>query len=101
MHSHGVQWAIMYVLRTGAHRENEVWTLVYLNEGEVSFKLFENADLVRILANSLSIFFSFHTQYSFTAVDRVVQRSLPKSFVNLYRDTAYVELTNSYGLFRR
>ncbi|XP_020620647.1 lipase maturation factor 2-like isoform X6 [Orbicella faveolata] len=38
--------------------------------------------------------------YSFTAVDRVVQRSLPKTFVNLYRDTAYLELTNAYGLFR-
>ena len=40
-------------------------------------------------------------QYSFTAVDRVVQRSLPKLFVNLYGDTAYLELTNAYGLFRR
>ncbi|KAL9955341.1 hypothetical protein ACROYT_G036649 [Oculina patagonica] len=38
--------------------------------------------------------------YSFTAVDRVVQRSLPKTFVNLYRHTAYLELTNAYGLFR-
>ncbi|CAH3132477.1 unnamed protein product [Porites lobata] len=38
--------------------------------------------------------------YSFTAVDRVVQRSLPKLFVNLYGDTAYLELTNAYGLFR-
>lgn len=38
--------------------------------------------------------------YSFTAVDRVVQRSLPKTFVNLYRETAYLELTNAYGLFR-
>lgn len=40
-------------------------------------------------------------QYSFTAVDRVVQQSLPKLFVNLYGDTAYLELTNAYGLFRR
>lgn len=38
--------------------------------------------------------------YSFTAVDRVVQRSLPKTFVNMYRHTAYLELTNAYGLFR-
>ena len=47
------------------------------------------------------VFFSFHMQYSLTAVDRVVQRSLPKMFVNLYRDTAYLELTNAYGLFRK
>jgi len=45
--------------------------------------------------------FLFQMQYSFTAVDRVVQRSLPKLFVNLYGDTAYLELTNAYGLFRR
>lgn len=58
MGSNGLHvWVFMYVLRTGAHRENEVWTLVYLNEGEASFKLFENADLVRTLANSLNIFF--------------------------------------------
>lgn len=45
--------------------------------------------------------FLLQMQYSFTAVDRVVQRSLPKLFVNLYGDTAYLELTNAYGLFRR
>lgn len=45
--------------------------------------------------------FLLQMQYSFTAVDRVVQRSLPKVFVNLYGDTAYLELTNAYGLFRR
>ena len=45
--------------------------------------------------------FLFQMQYSFTAVDRVVQRSLPKLFVNLYGDTAYLELTNAYGLFSR
>lgn len=45
--------------------------------------------------------FAFNPQYSFTAVDRVVQRSLPKTFVNMYRHTAYLELTNAYGLFRR
>lgn len=45
--------------------------------------------------------FLLQMQYSFTAVDRVVQQSLPKLFVNLYGDTAYLELTNAYGLFRR
>ncbi|XP_068762441.1 lipase maturation factor 2-like [Montipora capricornis] len=38
--------------------------------------------------------------YSLTAVDRVVQRSLPKIIVNLYNKTSYLELTNAYGLFR-
>ncbi|XP_074638203.1 lipase maturation factor 2-like isoform X1 [Acropora palmata] len=38
--------------------------------------------------------------YSLTAVDRVVQRSLPKVIVNLYSKTSYLELTNAYGLFR-
>ncbi|KAK2569033.1 Lipase maturation factor 2 [Acropora cervicornis] len=49
--------------------------------------------MVALLMFSISL-------YSLTAVDRVVQRSLPKVIVNLYSKTSYLELTNAYGLFR-
>jgi len=75
--------AIIRCLLEQCSRRSKLWQLLQC----ISFSV------VALLMFAVSL-------YTLTAVDRVVQRSLPKMFVNLYRDTAYLELTNAYGLFR-